>query len=72
MKLNEKIDTWISSHSIEEKVAQVFMVTPDQFLQEAPVTVAHEATQQAILSCPVGVIYFSDNLLYWEQTRDML
>ena len=71
--LEEKIETWLNSHSIEEKVAQMFIIRPDDLVGVSPVTIASDVTKQAIQQYPVGgLIYFSQNLVNWDQTTSML
>ena len=49
--------------SLEARVAQLFMVTPEQLTGYSQVTQAGEATKEALRKYPVGgLIYFSNNL----------
>lgn len=69
VRVQEIMDTL----SLEEKVCQLFMITPEALTGIGTATQAGEATQNAIDAYPVGgVIYFSQNLLDPEQTRTML
>ena len=58
----------------EEKVYQLFMVTPEQLTGwGGTVTVTGETSRNAIASKPVGgIIYFSPNLETREQTISMI
>ena len=59
--------------TLEEKVWQMFFVTPEQLTGEDAVTRAGEATQAAMENRPVGgIIYFAANIKTPEQTREML
>ncbi|MCI5620364.1 MAG: glycoside hydrolase family 3 protein [Lachnospiraceae bacterium] len=70
-------DLWVSQTlaemTLEEKVCQMFMVTPETLTGYTTVTAAGSVTQQAMEQYPVGgMIYFSGNLLDEDQTRTML
>ena len=57
----------------EEKVYQLFMVTPEALTGVNTATRAGEATQQALSEMPVGgIVYFADNLETGEQTTQMI
>lgn len=59
--------------SIEEKVAQLFVITPEALTGVGPVTEAGELTRERFLQYPVGgVIYFTENILSEEQLVRML
>lgn len=56
----------------EEKVAQLFMVTPEALTGYNKVTTAEELTQKALEEYPVGgLIYFAENFVSPEQTKGM-
>lgn len=56
----------------EEKVAQLFMVTPEALTGYDKVTSAEELTQKALEEYPVGgLIYFAQNFVSPEQTKEM-
>lgn len=70
-------EAWVSQTleemTLEEKVCQMFMVTPETLTGYTQVTAAGSVTQQALEQYPVGgMIYFSGNLLDEDQTRTML
>ena len=66
----------VRSLSTEQKVAQLFFVTPESLVAaytDETVTEAGEATSQALSERPVGgIIYFEQNLVDAEQTTRML
>ncbi len=63
----------LSGMTLEQKVAQLFMVTPEALTGYTKVTAAGEATKQSFEQYPVGgVIYMADNLVDRQQTRTML
>ena len=68
-----KVSEIMDSLSLEEKVCQMFMVTPEALTGVECATQAGEATREAFHAYPVGgIIYFSQNLIGPEQTRTML
>ena len=70
-RLELKITDWLSSHSLKEKVAQLFIVQPEALCNEK--TVAEIEMENALKEYPVGgIIYFSDNLIDPEQTKGMI
>lgn len=68
------ISKLLSSMTLEEKIYQMFIVTPEALTGfEGSVTQAGSMTQSAYMSTPVGgLIYFSQNLETWQQTSEML
>lgn len=72
-QLELEIEEWIASHSVEEKINQMFMITPEQLTGYSNVTAAGETTRARIMEHPVGgIIYFKDNLVDVNQTTEML
>lgn len=70
-RLEIKITDWLSSHSLKEKVAQLFIVQPEALCNEK--TVSEIEMENALKEYPVGgIIYFSDNLIDPEQTKGMI
>ena len=68
-----KAEALLADMSLHEKVCQLFVVRPEVLTGLSPVTVAGEATQQALENYPVGgLIYSVDNLVTQEQTREMI
>ncbi len=63
----------MSMMTLEEKIYQLFIVTPEVLTGAGTVTMAGTTTQNAIASQPVaGLIYFADNLVSTSQTTAML
>lgn len=59
--------------TIEEKVAQLFFVTPEELTGVDTATKAGDATAKALASIPVGgVVYFAKNITGKQQLEDML
>ena len=69
-----QVEKLLSSMSIEEKVAQLFVVLPEQLVGNVShVTAAGEATREAINNRPVGgIVYLESNLVSPQQTKTML
>ncbi len=58
---------------LEEKVYQLFIVTPEALTGVDAATIAGEATQEALEEKPVGgLVYFARNLLNRDQAQAML
>lgn len=71
--LEEKIQEKLSSMTIEEKVAQLFIITPEALTGYGSVTQAGNATLEAISKYPVGgLIYFNGNIVSEEQLKEMI
>lgn len=71
--LEEKVEEILAEMTLEEKVAQLFVVTPEALTGYETVTAAGEDTREAIQKYPVGgIIYFQKNLKDPEQVRAML
>ena len=63
----------ISQMTLEQKIYQMFVITPESLTGVNVATAAGESTHQAIISQPVGgIIYFGDNLVSSGQTSQML
>lgn len=63
----------LESMTLEEKVCQLFMITPEALTGVGTVVQAGTSTKNAIDQYPVGgLIYFSQNLQDPDQTRTML
>jgi len=59
--------------TLEEKICQLFYTTPESLTGYDTVTMAGDATKQALEKTPVGgLIYFSKNLVDRDQTAAML
>lgn len=62
----------IAGMTLEEKIAQMFLITPEALTGYRSVTAAGEATRQALWDCPVGgLIYFAGNIQSADQVREM-
>ena len=69
----ERIEEIIAGMTLEEKAAQLFMVTPEQLTGVSTATVAGSATKAALETYPVGgLVYFSKNITGTRQVRDLL
>lgn len=63
----------IQEMTLEEKVLQLFMITPEALTGVSEVYVASDTTREAVHNRPVGgIVYFEQNLKDEEQTKDML
>lgn len=68
-----KIERILSGLTLEEKVYQMFIITPEQLTGSGRVTQAGDATKNAIWKYPVGgLIYFSGNIVNESQITSML
>ena len=68
-----KIDRVLEAMTLEEKVNQLFMITPEALTGVGTVIQAGDGTREALEEHPVGgLIYFSQNLKDPDQTRAML
>lgn len=71
--LGELATSYFSEMSIENKVAGLFMVTPEAITGVRAATKAGDGTQEALNQYAVGgLIYFSQNILDKEQIMEML
>lgn len=67
------VDSLLESMSMEEKVLQLFMVTPEALTGVDEVYAAGSRTQEAINRYPVGgIVYFKQNLKTPDQVVDMI
>lgn len=63
----------VEALTLEEKTAQIFMVTPEQLTGVGVAVAAGDVTRQAVDDYPVGgIIYFRQNLQSPEQVEEML
>lgn len=71
--LEQRVDATMASMTQEQKVAQLFIVTPEAITGVETATQAGDTTRAALASYPVGgLVYFQKNLLNPEQTAQML
>ncbi len=69
----DKVEATLRTLTLEQKIAQLFVVTPEQLTGESVVTNASENMRGALSRYPVGgIIYFAANLQNPEQTQGML
>lgn len=72
-KLMQEVDSILADMTLEEKVYQLFIITPEALTGVKPVTAAGETTKNSLEKYPVGgLIYFAQNLKNPEQTTKML
>ncbi len=68
-----RIQRVLESMTLEEKVNQLFMITPEALTGVGTVIQAGDGTREALAEHPVGgLIYFAQNLKDPDQTRTML
>ena len=69
-----EIDALLSGMTLEEKVAQLFVVTPEALTGfDGTVTASGDLTRESFAEIPVGgLVYMGDNLENAAQTREML
>lgn len=72
--LEENVQTYIDQMTVEDKVAQLFIIPPEDLMKDVnAVTAAGEITKKAIGQTPVGgFIYLDKNLKSREQVKTML
>lgn len=71
--LDQEVIGILDGMTTEEKVAQLFMITPESLTGVDGVTLAGDASKEAYDAYPVGgLIYFNQNLISPEQTKEML
>ena len=69
----EKVQEIISAMTLEEKVAQLFIIRPEALTGDGTVIQAGEKTKASIMTYPVGgVVYFKQNINSSEQIQSML
>ncbi len=69
----ERLERILAAMSLEQKVAQLFVVSPESLVDVGTVTEAGDSTRRAIEKRPVGgICYFADNLEDPDQTSEML
>ena len=71
--LEQEIETFLNKMTLEQKICQMFIITPEQLTGASPVTAAGETTKSRLEEYPVGgLIYFAQNLVSEDQTKEML
>lgn len=72
-KLTKKAEKILSSMSLEEKVNQMFFITPEALTGVDCVVAAGEQTKSSLEAHPVGgIIYFGQNITGEKQTKEMI
>lgn len=72
-KLMQEVESILADMTLEEKVYQLFIITPEALTGSKTVTAAGETTRKSLEKYPVGgLIYFAKNLKNPEQTTKML
>ena len=70
---DEMLEGMIAEMSLEDKVAGLFVITPEALTGQGNVTRAGDGTKAALEQYPVGgIIYFKQNIIGEEQVREML
>lgn len=71
--LEQEVSVLLGKMTLEEKICQMFIITPEQLTGTSPVTAAGETTKSMLKEYPVGgLIYFAQNLVSGDQTKEML
>lgn len=72
-KVSSTLEKTLQGMTLEEKVAQMFFITPEALTGYATVTATGAASKSAFDRYPVGgLVYFAQNLQNPEQTKEML
>ncbi len=67
------VDETLAGMTLHEKVCQMMFVTPEELTGEDGVTVAGDATRQALENYPVGgIVCFAKNLESQDQVKEMI
>lgn len=71
--LHEMVADTVAGMTLEQKVAGLFFVQPEQLTGVSQVVQAGEGTQEALTKYPIGgLIYFKQNIQSEEQLKEML
>ena len=71
--LNLELDEILQEMTLEEKIYQLFIITPEALTKYKTVTAAGEVTKKSLQDHPVGgLVYFSNNLINPAQPSKML
>lgn len=71
--VSERVEALLADMTLEEKIYQMFIITPEQLTGVSRVTAAGDATKASLKQYPVGgLVYFSGNLESIDQTKAML
>ena len=71
--LEKEVETLLHGMTAEQKVSQLFFVSPEALSGVSPVTQTGEKVKAGFRAHPPGgIIYFAPNLVSEKQTREML
>lgn len=71
--LNDMVEDTLAGMTLEQKVAGLFFVTPEQLTGVSQVVAAGDATRESLEKYPVGgLIYFAQNIQSENQLKEML
>lgn len=71
--LNEMVEESVAGMTLEQKVAGLFFVTPEQLTGVGQAVQGGEGTQETLAAWPVGgLVYFKQNIQSEEQLTEML
>ncbi len=71
--MQDRAQSILDAMTLEEKVAQLFVITPEQLTGVDEAVQAGDTTKEALETYPVGgLIYFDQNLQNEDQTKEML
>lgn len=69
----KSVEQFLAEMTLEEKVLQMFIVTPEDLMRYTALEKADSVTKESIFKCPVGgIILFGKNIVNEQQLRDML
>lgn len=69
----KNVDNILSAMTLEEKIAQMFFITPEALTGTDSVTAAGEVTRNSVNQYPVGgIVYFQNNIVSEEQFSTMV
>ena len=72
MDLKKQAEEIVAAMSLEEKIAQMFIITPDALTGVTGANYAGQVTEQCFQSYPVGgLVFFESNILSEEQIQTM-
>ena len=72
-KPSQEVSEFINQLSLDEKICQLFFLSPEDLTDSGNVTMAGDKTREAIYETPVGgIIYMENNLEDWDQIKSML
>ena len=73
MEPQRREEMLLAGMTLEEKAAQLFLITPEALTGVTQVSAAGEMTREAFFQYPVGgIVYFTENLQTQSQTESLL